>query len=371
MIMPWLRAVALFGCAALAGACSPKKLEEPRPDAGAKAKPEPKKRVNPYASMQAVKLGEHKGGANFVGFSPDGSLLVSTGKDKTVEVYDYRAGKLLAELKGHTGDVMMAAFSPDGKKLVSASADESARIWDLDRRKQLVVLKEKPPKKKKLTEEEEAALAALPPPQVNWAAFHPTLPQVITASDDFALKLWDLKTGKKLETFVDEGCRQRRVYRRRDGAGWVSSAGCMDDGVAYLKYWDEAGQLVGSYGNEDRDSHYLAFDRAGRFLVTADGSLGFNVYSVQGSFLKRALVGTYHFCLAFGPGDETLLIGTDGGLVLVFDVESWKRIGHLDVGSKVAVDSLAVNPADESLAVALRDGKVLRFAEPIRLPKKG
>ena len=107
-----------------------------------------------------------------------------------------------------------------------------------------------------------------------------------------------------------------------------------------------------------------------RFLAAADGSIFVNVFSAQGSFLKQFMVGGYHFCLTFGPGDETLLVGTDGGEILVYQVDGWSRVGKLDLGARVAIDGLALNPADSSLAVAARDGRVLVFREPVRLPPK-
>lgn len=350
----------------LAGAwtfCCSKK-EEPKPAAVDAGKQEKKTRTNPWAQVVPRQVGSHDKAVLHVGFSPDGSLLVSTGADNLVKLWQVAGGSLVRTFKGHKDKVMMADFSPDGKLLVSASADKTARIWEVATGKQLQVLEDKPPKK--MTEEEELAYARLPPAQMNWAAFSPDGKKVITASDDFALKLWDVQSGKKEIVFQDDGCRQRRVYRRKDAAGWVSSAGCMDDGVTYMKFWDEQGNLQSVHGDEQRDAHYLAFDRAGQFIVAADGSLSFSVFSGQGSYLKRILVGGYHFCVAFGPDDKTLLVGTDRGEVLVYRTGSWKREGKLDTGEKAAVDSLALSPADGSLAIGMRNGKVLYVSERIQ-----
>ncbi|HOX45087.1 MAG TPA: hypothetical protein PK668_15915 [Myxococcota bacterium] len=364
--------LALAACAVLVfGACSPKLPEEPaKPDAGAKAADKPAPAKNPWEGWSFDELGKHAGGALHVEFSADGKRLVSTGKDNLVKLWSMPDGKLERELKGHAKQPGMATFSPDGALVLSVSADETARVWDVATGKEKALLKEKPPKKK-LTPEEEEALASIPLPEMNWGAFSPDGLRVITAGDDFALKLWDWKKGEKLAAYQDDGCRQRKVLRRRDGPGWLSAAGCLEDGVTYLRFWTEEGQLQQSRGDQDHDAHYFVYDRRGSFLLAADGSLAMSIYSAQGSFLKRALVGTYHFGLTFGPGDDTLLIGTDRGAIYVYRTDTWTRVGKLDLGAKVAVDALALSPADDSLVAALRDGRVIRFKEPVRLPADG
>ncbi len=347
----------------LTAACSSPAKEKEKSSPADAGKAEVKKPQSPYAGLVPTEIGKHAQAALHVAYSADGSLLLSTGKDRLIKLWDVAQGKLLREFKGHTDDVMMADFSPDGRLLVSASKDQTVRVWEVASGKQRKLFKDRPPKK--MTEEEELAFARQPPPLMNWAAFSPDGKSVITASDNFSLKLWDLASGKAKVVFRDDGCRQRRVYRRQDAPGWVSSAGCMDDGVSYLKFWDEAGNLVNQQGDENHDAHFLAFDGANRFIVTADGSVSFSVYSGQGSYLKRIMVGAYHFCVAFGFQDKTLLVGADNGYVYVYRPVSWQRVGKLDVGSRAAVDCLAVHPTNGTVALALRDGKILTYSTPI------
>ncbi len=69
-------------------------------------------------------------GANAMDFSPDGARLAASADDKTIRIWDLRAGGDPRLLAGHSGSILAVAFNPDGTRLASASDDRSVRIWD-------------------------------------------------------------------------------------------------------------------------------------------------------------------------------------------------------------------------------------------------
>jgi WD40 repeat protein len=64
-------------------------------------------------------------------FSPDGSRVVTAGRDGRALVWDTRTGVEVLSLKGHTGVVWSASFSPDGSRIATASADGTSKVWDV------------------------------------------------------------------------------------------------------------------------------------------------------------------------------------------------------------------------------------------------
>src|SRR5262245_13829981 len=80
-------------------------------------------------------------------------------------------------LKGHTRPVMSVAFSPEGKLLASAAKDKTVKIWSVANKKEM----------RSLTYDF----------GLNWLSFASDGHRLAAMADD-AIVIWDISTGEQL-----------------------------------------------------------------------------------------------------------------------------------------------------------------------------
>ncbi|MCC5897503.1 MAG: hypothetical protein JJU32_06235 [Phormidium sp. BM_Day4_Bin.17] len=141
----------------------------------------------------------------------------------------YRLNQILRDInfrnsfEGHSDSVTTARFTPNGRQVLSASSDETVNLWDMQTGELLQSL------------EGHSA-------QVNNVQFSDDGRQVVSASSDETVKLWDVQTGELLQSFEGHSGRVNNVQFSGDGRQVVSASW---DGT--VKLWDvQTGELLQS-----------------------------------------------------------------------------------------------------------------------------
>ena len=163
----------------------------------------------------------HTGSVMSVTFSPDGKLLVSGCRDKTIRLWDTTTGELQRTLTGHTADVYSVVFGPDGKTLLSGSGDNTIRVWN--------------PDTGKLTRTVEGHTDV-----VRCIAFAPDGKVMASTGGDLTVRLWETKNWTLQHTLTGHTKRIKSVAFSPDGKIFASAG---DDQTVHI--WDiESGKTV-------------------------------------------------------------------------------------------------------------------------------
>ena len=156
-------------------------------------------------------------GAMGVAFSPDGAWVASAGP-RVVSVWEARTGERVFTLKGHTDWVNDLAFSAAGTQLVTASSDGTIRVWNV-----------RPEGRPELFTITGRALA-----------YHPSGDHLATAWQGL-ISLWDTVTGQVMLSLQapDYAGEFGSLAFSPDGTRLAAGAA---NGAVYV--WEESGQFL-------------------------------------------------------------------------------------------------------------------------------
>lgn len=316
------------------------------------SQPDPKiiKGLNPEVRFQAWEL------VTSMAWSPDGKILaVAAGnqiylfQSETLEIIDrVEIGALSSGL----------GFSLDGQIFASSSRDGILRVWSLDpvsQGKNSLLLKPK----WQVNAHRKGA---------NTLAFSPNGEIIATGGNDAMVRVWEVKSGKKLSEVIGGTYSVPSLKFSLDSRTLAIVNG------NFVRLRDvETGRIVGSFRVQE-SLYCVDFDPAGSYLAVGSSENQLYLWKIDEAFRTGSdnyplpvVLATHQghpggvsalvWQIRYSPDGKFLISAGGDGMIKVVDARDYKQVMEIDA-HYLAVTSLAFSPDSQQFASGGLDGIV-------------
>lgn len=231
--------------------------------------------------------------------SPDGKLVLSASRDKTIKLWEVVTGRLVRTFEGHTENVNTICFSPDGNNIFSGGNDKSIIVWEVSTGKIL---------KKFIGCESEIVSISISPDG-----------GLLASSAGSEIIIWDVLSGEKVKTLTGHTSTIGKINFSPDGMYLISSA------LKELKLWNiKTGKLEKDF--EKNNYYYFSpvFSPDGKLILTGGGDRIIRLLEVASGKVIRSYENNESrvTTVTFSPDGKSFLSGCDDKTVTLRDVNS-------------------------------------------------
>jgi WD40 repeat protein len=229
-------------------------------------------------------------------WSPDGLWIASGSFDGILRVWD-AAGHKGRTLTGQDQQFIGVAFTLDSKQLVSSNVDGSARLWDVGTGLPMREMRGHP----------RGALGLSLSPDGRYVAVGTGEPLV---------KIWEISTGKEVRQI--EGTGQSAFFCVSYAPDGKSLAFGGSDGTLYLG--DPAKGTIRTLGSYRKPIHGVAWSPDGRIIATTSEDPSMRLWDPStGAYTAFSLEGGA-FGVTFSPKGDILAVGAADWSLRLYDL---------------------------------------------------
>ena len=254
----------------------------------------------------------HKESITCVSVSPDGKMIASGSRDKTVRLWYAETETLHKTLKGNRKPILSLTFSPDGRSIASTSEDKTVRVWNVDTGRRTHTFK---------TNSE----------HLHRVVFSPNGNTLASSSFDGIIHQWDLKKGKHKNTIVGHGhgFASKNIVFSNDK---ITAATTYGDNHIIL-YDVNTQEIQAVLTGHKKRVNCLSFSSDGKILASGSQDKTIRLWDVNIGEHRKTLRGHSEqvFHIMF-KDDETLVSYGIDDMVRLWDVKKGRQKNNFKVG---------------------------------------
>ncbi len=284
----------------------------------------------------------HKGDVYHVEYSPDGTLLASSGQDGTLRLWNATSGELIRTIQAHENEANWVSFNPNGTMLASTSDDGTVRLWSVQTGELLRVL----------SRHERAATIAL---------FTHDGQQIISSShDDRLMKVWDVETGNEVACFGQEAKSPGLDALALSPQAQPTILATVGGADRKLRIWDLSTRMLRTTVEASPEgSETVAFSPDGGLLAAGGQDHMIRVWSYPDFVLLHTLSGHEATVsgVTFSQNGKVLFSTSRDCTLRSWDLETGQMTAIFP-GHEEMIWNIAYSPSTRSIATASKDGTV-------------
>ena len=283
-----------------------------------------------WKNAKVKNFAQHSDAVGSVAFSPDGLMLASGSKDKTIQIWDLATGKSIRTFPGDSSTVWSVSFDSSGTKLATGTGFWRVMLWDLKTGQATrtldhtasvwsvalspdgkLIASGSGDKTTKISDATTGALIYNLPDHTDFVysvAFTPDGKSLVSASKDKKITIVDVATGKLLKTIEGHGDQVRSIAITPDGKTIVS--GSYDESI---KIWNlETGDLMRSIKGHSDDVVSVAISPDGKFIASGSKDKTIKIWDLATGELLNTLTGHTDevYVVTFSPDGKTIASGS-------------------------------------------------------------
>jgi len=237
-------------------------------------------------------------------FSPDGKFVATGGGDRALKIWEVETGRLVKALRGHQETIFDLKYDQRGEKIVSGAWDGTMRIWELESgRYEYVDFKNNSP---------------------YCVGFTPNDLYIVSGDLDHSFQYWERDAREPFRTLVGHTSIPSGFDFSSDGQEMVTAS--WDGNV---KLWDVlTGMLIGKMTQHKGHVYAVKYDPKNRFIASGGSDNRVILWDPKSHKIIAELGG-------HSTAITSIDISKDGNYLVSMSVDGLMKVWNLETQEEI------------------------------------